>query len=75
MDVPGRYLIQGGLLIELDPQSFAHTENIHMFLLNDSVVMTTALPASRRGPVGYKFQILYELDNVAIVNVGDTSSE
>ena len=28
---------------------------------------------TRRGPVKYRFQILYELDSLAVVNVRDTS--
>ncbi|KAG1670499.1 Exocyst complex component 8 [Nymphon striatum] len=74
MEIPGRYLLQSGELLELDPQSHSSIDYIKMFLLNDSVVIATALPVGKRGPVGYKFQSLYELDNVAIVNIKDTSN-
>lgn len=69
-EVPGRQLIHNGDLVELDIESFAQMQRVHMFLLNDSLMIASWLP-NRRGPVRYKFQGLYELDNLAIVNIRD----
>ena len=72
-EVPGRFLIHDGDLIEIDAESFTQIHKVHAFLLNDSVMMTTQLPL-RRGPVKYRFQALYELDNLAVVNVRDVGN-
>lgn len=69
-EVPGRQLIHNGDLIELDIEAFAQIQRVHMFLLNDSLMIASWL-SNRRGPVRYKFQGLYELDNLAIVNIRD----
>ena len=69
-EVPGRFLIHDGDLIEMDPESFTQIHKVHAFLLNDSLMMATWLP-QRRGPVKYRFQALYELDNLAVVNARD----
>ncbi|CAC5395709.1 EXOC8 [Mytilus coruscus] len=69
-EVPGRHLIHNGDLAELDAESFTQIQKVHAFLLNDSLMIATWLP-NRRGPVRYRFQGLYELDSLAIVNVRD----
>ncbi|KAL4221236.1 Exocyst complex component 8 [Mactra antiquata] len=69
-EVPGRQLIHNGDLAELDLETFVQVHRVHMFLLNDSLMIATWLP-NRRGPVRYRFQGLYELDNLAIVNIRD----
>lgn len=69
-EVPGRQLIHNGDLAELDLESFVQVQRVHMFLLNDSLMIASWLP-HRRGPVRYRFQGLYELDNLAIVNMRD----
>lgn len=69
-EVPGRQLIHNGDLAELHLESFSQLQRVHMFLLNDSLMIASWLP-NRRGPVRYKFQGLYELDNLAIVNIRD----
>ncbi|VDI63144.1 exocyst complex component 8, partial [Mytilus galloprovincialis] len=81
-EVPGRHLIHNGDLAELDAESFTQIQKVHAFLLNDSLMIATWLPNSptydihprgeiQRGPVRYRFQGLYELDSLAIVNVRD----
>ncbi|XP_013390682.1 exocyst complex component 8 [Lingula anatina] len=72
-EVPGRHLIHNGDLVELDPESYSALKKVHAFLLNDSLMIADWLP-SRRGPVRYKFQVLYELDSFAVVNVRDMGS-
>ncbi len=67
-EVPGRYLIHSGTLVELDQESFEPLNLVRVFLLNDSLMIGIHF-RKRRGPVRYKFQSLYELDNMAIVDV------
>ena len=43
-EVPGRHLIFDGDLAELDPESFTSVGKIHIFLLNDSLMITSWLP-------------------------------
>lgn len=69
-DVPGRYLVHSGDLVELDAESCGHIQRVHLFLLNDNLLIASLLPY-RKGPVKYKFQKLYELDSLAVVNVRD----
>ncbi|XP_033764369.1 exocyst complex component 8-like [Pecten maximus] len=69
-EVPGRHLVHNSDLAELDAESFMQIQRVHSFLLNDSLMIATWLP-NRRGPVRYRFQGLYELDSLAVVNVRD----
>ena len=46
---------------------------VQAFLLNDSL-MVASHTRRRKGPVRYRFQALYELDNMAVVEVKDTES-
>ncbi|XP_071500482.1 exocyst complex component 8-like [Diadema antillarum] len=69
-EVPGRYIIYDADLIELDTDSFQEIQRVHAYLLNDSLVTTTFI-RNRRGPVRYKYQALFELDSLAVVNVRD----
>ena len=52
-------------------ESNEEVQLIQAFLLNDSL-MVAAHIRRRKGPVRYKFQALYELDNMAVVEVKDT---
>lgn len=72
-EVPGRQLIHNGELIELDSETFTCSHPVHAFLLNDSLMIASLLP-HRRGPVRFKFQVLYELDSLAVVNVRDVDT-
>ncbi|XP_038076884.1 exocyst complex component 8-like [Patiria miniata] len=69
-EVPGRFIVHDGDLVELDTDTFSEVQRVHAYLLNDSLVITTFVP-NRRGPVRYKYQALYELDSLAVVNVRD----
>ena len=71
-EVPGRHLVYSSHLDELDPQSHEKVQEVRAFLLNDSLMLATSIKAKRKGPVKYHFQALYELDNLAIINVKDT---
>ena len=72
-EVPGRYLIRSGDLKELDQETFEPVNLVRAFLLNDSLMIGVTLH-KRRGAVQYKFQSLYELDNMAIVDVKDSDT-
>ncbi len=72
-EVPGRYLIRSGDLKELDQETFEPVNLVRAFLLNDSLMIGVKLH-QRRGAVQYKFQSLYELDNMAIVDVKDSDT-
>lgn len=72
-EVADRYLIHSGPLYEIDRESHRELGEVRAFLLNDSL-MTASPVSKRRGPVRYTFQALYELDNMAIVDVKDTDS-
>lgn len=69
-EVPGRHLVHDTDLVELDPESFVQMQRTHAFLLSDSLMMASWVP-TRRGPMRYRFQGLYELDSLAVVNVRD----
>ncbi|XP_072035094.1 LOW QUALITY PROTEIN: exocyst complex component 8-like [Amphiura filiformis] len=69
-EIPGRYIVHDGDLVELDTDSFSEVQHVHAYLLNDCLVITTPV-VNRRGPVRYKYQALYELDSLAVVNVRD----
>ena len=70
-EVPGRYLIHSSQLYELDCESYQELGEVKAFLLNDSL-MTASPIYKRRGPVKFKFRALYELENMAIVDVKDS---
>lgn len=70
-EVPGRHLVHDTDLVEMDPESFTQIQRTHAFLLSDSLMMATWVPTRRHGPMRYRFQGLYELDSLAVVNVRD----
>lgn len=72
-EVPGRYLVYSSHLVELDQESCEAVQLIRAFLLNDSLMIATHTK-KRRGPVRYRFQALFELDNMAVVDVSDSDA-
>lgn len=72
-EVPGRYLVHIGHLTELNQESFDEVGTITAFLLNDSLMVASHIKR-RRGPVRYRYQAIYELDSMAIVNVKDSDT-
>lgn len=70
-EVPGRYLVHSSHIVELDQESYDAVQIVKAFLLNDSL-MICSLIKKRRGPVRYRFEALYELDNMAVVDVKDS---
>lgn len=70
LDVRGRYLVHCGELMETSSSEPKKIQKIYAVMLNDGLMLASPL-SNRRGPVQYKFQDLYELDSLAIVNVPD----
>ena len=71
-EVPSRYVVYVSNLLELDPEKQEPVEIMRAFLLNDSLLLATLIKGKRKGPVRYHFRVLYELDNLAVVDVKDT---
>jgi len=69
-DVPTRYLLHDGDLVEMDVNENTALHRVHGYLMNDGFMVATWLP-NRRGPVRFKYSCLYELDSLAVVNVRD----
>ena len=70
-EVPGRYMVLSSHLVELDQESCEAVQLIRAFLLNDSLMIATHTK-KRRGPVRFRFQALFELDNMAVVDIADS---
>ena len=69
-DVPTRFLLHDGALVEMDIAENTALHRVHGYLMNDGFMVATWL-TNRRGPVRFKFSYLYELDSLAVVNVRD----
>ncbi|XP_022793025.1 exocyst complex component 8-like [Stylophora pistillata] len=68
LDITDVNCVFEGDLVEVDPETFLPKSKIHAFLLHDSMVVANIIQ-NRRGPVRFKFQSLFELENVAVVNM------
>ncbi|KXJ10503.1 Exocyst complex component 8 [Exaiptasia diaphana] len=68
LDITDLQCIYEGSLVEIDTHTFQPKQKFHAFLLHDCMVIASSIP-NRRGPVRYKFQSLFELENIAVVNV------
>ncbi|KAJ9594195.1 hypothetical protein L9F63_014355, partial [Diploptera punctata] len=73
LETPGRLLLHEGDLLELDPVENNALQRIHAYLFSDGYMITSWIP-NRRGPVRYKFEAMYELGSLAVVNVRDLGS-
>ncbi|XP_078486547.1 exocyst complex component 8-like isoform X1 [Ciona intestinalis] len=73
IDAPGRHLVHDGDVSELDTDSFNQISKIHLFLFNDSLMVTTWVGTRRGNAVAgkYKYQVLIPIDTLAIVNARD----
>lgn len=75
LDSRTRILLMHGELIELDSNDYRPIQNqgtIYGVLLNDCFIMSTSFSTyTRLSNKRYKFQNLYELDNIASINVKD----
>lgn len=70
LETPGRTVLHEGDVLELDPVENTALQRVHAYLLSDGLMLATWIP-NRRGPVRYKFQAIYELGSLAVVNVRD----
>ena len=61
------------ILSELTGFCVRYEKNILGFFRFTVCITNSLLTHCRRGPVRYKFHTLYELDNLAVVNVKDTN--
>eukprot|EP00117_Sycon_ciliatum_P001219 scpid57469/ scgid0291/ Exocyst complex component 8 len=73
-EVPGRYVVHQGTLMHLKSETLEAKQLIRAFLLNDSLMLTSIL-RKRRGPIRYRFLALFELDNLAVVNLKETDEQ
>lgn len=72
-DVPSRFLVHDGDVAELDMDSFKQIRKVHLFLFNDSLMVTT-MAANRRGqsvPGKYKHECLFDIETLAVINARD----
>ncbi|XP_020606527.1 exocyst complex component 8-like isoform X2 [Orbicella faveolata] len=68
LDITDVNCVFEGDLVEVDPETFLPRSKVHAFLLHDSMVVANIIQ-NRRGPVRFKYQCLFELENVAVVNM------
>ncbi|XP_073246335.1 exocyst complex component 8-like [Porites lutea] len=68
LDISDINCVFEGDLMEVFPDTFLPKLKVHAFLLHDSMVIASIIQ-NRRGPVRYKFLSLFELENVAVVNM------
>lgn len=71
-----RVLLYHGELIELDPEDYSRVsgqQKILLVLLNDCLISAQAFPFLSKTGKKYKYQSYMELENVAVVNVKDSS--
>ncbi|XP_050436948.1 exocyst complex component 8 [Adelges cooleyi] len=70
VDVPDRKCLHEGDLLELDPIENTPVQRIHCYLFTDICIVASWM-SSRRGPAKYRFQSMYDLRNLAVVNIKD----
>ncbi|XP_063224214.1 exocyst complex component 8 [Bacillus rossius redtenbacheri] len=73
LEAPGRAVLHEGDLVELDPVENNALQRVHGYLFSDGFMVASWIP-NRRGPVRYKFEAMYELGSLAVVNVRDMGS-
>jgi len=70
IDIPNRFLLYHGDLIEMDINDHSALHRVHIYLTNDSIIIATWL-RERRGPVRFKISSEYAISGCAMVNVRD----
>jgi hypothetical protein len=69
-------VLYSGELMELDINDYKAIQPIFAILLNDGLIVSTIIPPNAsRNQKKYKFQAIYELDNIAVINVKDPNFE
>ncbi|XKL68109.1 hypothetical protein PGB90_003600 [Kerria lacca] len=69
----GRHFLYEGDLMELDALDNSQICKLHAYLLSDVLLLTTTF-ANRRTPARYKLETVYDVNNLAIVNVKDVKN-
>lgn len=70
VEVPERIFIFEGDLLEIDATENTAIKFVHVYLFNDSLMITNR-NSNSRGLMRYAFESLYELSSLAVVNVRD----
>lgn len=70
VEVPGRTFLYEGDLLEIDATENTALKFVHVYLFNDSLMITNR-NSNSRGLMRYAFESLYELSSLAVVNVRD----
>jgi len=70
LDIPNRFILHHGDLIEMNIDDNAALHRVHIYLTNDSIIIATWL-RERRGPVRFKISSEYPMSGCAMVNVRD----
>lgn len=76
LETRNRCLLNQGELTELDPDDYKKVPKqgkTLLVLLNDCLILAQAFPFPSRAGKKYKFTALFELDNIAVVNVKDAA--
>lgn len=68
VEMRGRSALYSGELAELNVNDYKIMHQVFGILLNDGLMISVRIE-NRRGPVQYRFQSMYELDNLAVVNI------
>ena len=64
-------VLYSGELMELDINDYKEIQNLFVILLSDGLILSSILKSTSKSQKRYKFQSLFELDNIAVVNVKD----
>jgi hypothetical protein len=77
IETRNRYLLNHGELTELDANDYSmrvpNQGRTLAVLLNDCLILALAYPFPSRSGKKYKFVSLFELDNIAVINVKDAN--
>lgn len=73
LEVRGRTVLFNGEMMELGVNDLKSLHTVYCVLLDDGLMFATKVEGSR-GPMQYRYQALYELDGLAVVNVKEELS-
>ncbi|XP_015927483.1 exocyst complex component 8 [Parasteatoda tepidariorum] len=73
LEVRGRTVLHNGELVELSVSDYKPLHTVYCVLLDEGLMFATKVEDSR-GPMQYRYQALYELDGLAVVNVKEELS-
>ncbi|CAL1296570.1 unnamed protein product [Larinioides sclopetarius] len=73
LEVRGRTILHSEEMMELGVSDCKPIQTVYCVLLDEGLMFATKVENSR-GPMQYRYQALYELDNLAVVNVKEELS-